>query len=89
MLASLDDASGSADIGAFAVESDIAWVYLTCEGTGEIRIVIDPIGSFPLLCEDTGTASANQFQVSDYQEYSVRIEPGPAQTWAVTVADDA
>lgn len=79
MLASLDEATGSADVGRFPVTADVAWVYLTCSGTGEIRISIDPVGSFPLLCEDIAAPSANQFQVSDYEEYAVRVEASPGR----------
>ena len=87
IIASLDDATGSANLGRFAVTTKDVFVYLSCEGPGVIRIVMDNVGDFPLDCSPSDPApSTNQFQVSEIADYSVEIESQPGQRWAATVA---
>lgn len=84
---SMDNVEGSAKVGVFDVTTDNVFVYLTCVGNGEIRINVDPLGSFPLDCATTGAASMNQFEVALYDTYGISIESGPGQVWAVTIAE--
>ena len=91
LLGFMDNVMGSAAVGTFPVTTTSVSVYLTCAGKGAIKIVIDPVGSFPLECEATGAASANRFQVSGYGQdhFSVSIAAQPGQVWAATVAADS
>ncbi len=88
VLDTQDEMTGSASLGSFPVTKDVAWIYLTCWGSGPIRINIDVVGSFPLECDETATTSINQFQVTGNGQFSVDIEAQPGQVWAVTVAQE-
>lgn len=87
VLKTLDNQTGAASLGAFPVRKKFAFIYLTCSGPGVIKIDVDPLGSYPLVCDEIGSGSLNQFQVDDQKSYTVKVQAAPGQTWALTVAE--
>lgn len=87
VIGSIDEQTGSATLGVYPVESKIVKVYLTCFGTGTIRIDSPEIGSFPIPCiPDDVVPSVNEFQIDHLKKYTVGVTSEPGQRWAATVA---
>lgn len=84
---SLDNKRGTVAVGDFTSKKRYAFVYLTCSGPGKIDLIVKPLGTYQLVCDQTGIGSLNQFEVGAAKDYSVSVNGREGQTWAITVAE--
>jgi hypothetical protein len=87
VIKTADNQEGEVAIGDFTARQRYALVYVTCAGPGNIRITLEPFGTYSLKCAATGIGSRNQFEVGAGRKYSVSIDGDRGQTWAVTIAE--
>lgn len=87
VIKTVDNQQGAVAIGDFTARQRYALVYVTCAGPGNIRVTLEPLGTYPLQCAATGIGSRNQFEVGAGRKYSVSIDGDRGQTWAVTLAE--
>lgn len=87
IVAAVDDKTGTATLGSHESKKRNVLVYVTCSGPGQIKIVFQPLGSYPLVCNQTGAGSLNTFGLAVGSSYTVSIEGGAGQVWAATLAE--
>ncbi|WP_336698618.1 hypothetical protein [Curtobacterium sp. USHLN213] len=87
VINTVDDQQGSSLLGDFTAKKRIAFVYVTCSGPGNIDLVVKPLGTYQLNCDQTGPGSLNQFEVGVGASYAVTINGRDGQTWAATIAE--
>jgi hypothetical protein len=87
VIDTVDDQQGSSFLGVFAAEERFAFVDVTCSGPGNIDLVVEPLGTYQLDCDQTGAGSPGQFEVGVGASYTVTINGRDGQTWAATIAE--
>lgn len=87
IVTTADDQTGAAMLGSYKSKKRSVLVYLTCSGAGQIKIIFKPLGSYPLVCNQTGAGSLNTFELAVGSSYSVSVEGGVGQVWAATIAE--
>jgi hypothetical protein len=87
VIKSAGSQQGIENVGDFTAKQRYALVYITCSGAGNISLTVEPLGTYPLNCDQTGVGSRNQFEIGVGKNYSVSVNGGRGQTWAVTVAE--
>lgn len=87
-MAVLDKQVGANAVGTFSRNGPVLYVDLLCMGGESVEIDIAGVGKFPVPCSDDGSVqSHNEFDVSFVDTYSVAINAGAEQQWAVTLSE--